>query len=156
MLDRWRGERPVSRPGPPENAFAKLASLPHIGIAIGDIFRVPSEYLKFHSKSANRFGVVVALETKPGDQHPRVAHLIVGSTKPDNDPTVLCVEVMAGEGDLAEDTIFACDESSEVALAVLRDQDICRYVGRLSSTRVQQLHLAIRESLTLGPLKVLL
>ena len=58
--------------------------------------------------------------------------------------------VEAGEGQLAEATYFACDEASTVELAVLRNPSECRYVGRLSQTRVEELLDAVRLGQTLG------
>jgi hypothetical protein len=139
--------------GPLENAFAKLAALPYIGVAAGDVFRVPSGYLSFKSDRPFRFCVVVALQTLPDDQNPSIAHVIVGSTRPDVVPGVRCVRVEVGEGGLALPTYFACDEESQLPLAILRDNTICRYLDRLSQQRVAELHEAIRQSPYLGPLK---
>lgn len=140
-----------SRPAPKlEDLYSQLARLPHLGVEPGDIFRVPSRHLNFRSTRPNRFAVIVALVTESGAKHPSSAHMIVGSTKPDFISDVPSVRIEAGEGDMAEPTYFACDEASTVLLEVLRDRSECRYVGRLSETRLEELIIAVRLGQTRG------
>jgi len=143
----------ISRPRPTlEDIYSQLAAMPHLGVEAGDIFHIPSEHLNFRSDRPFRYCAVVALEAAPGDKHPTRAHLIVGSTRPDFDTSVPCVEVAAGSGGLAEITFFACDEASDVPLHILRDRSQCQYLDRLDRDQVRQLHDAIRKSPTLGHL----
>ena len=144
-----RMRRPV--PGNlPESELAKLRRV-SLGVEPGDVFRVPSCHLNWSSTSAYRFCVVAALEQLRGDDNPSIAHLVVGSKRPDIDPTVPLVKVEAGEADLDLATYFAFDMSSAVSLTILRDRSECAYKGRLDRRRVDEMRDAIGRSAILGP-----
>lgn len=133
----------VGRVTLPEEALQQLLQ-PHIGVAVGQIWVIPSQHLNWTSNSAYRWCALLALEDGAGGPPPIRAHFVVGSTKREFDRSVPVVEIPAGEGGLQELTLFAFKMSTPMPLGLLRAEG--DYKGTLSMARIEAMLAAIRTS----------
>ncbi len=135
-----RGQGRTSLP----DEVLKQLKQPHLGVGVGQIWVIPTEYLNWKSVSSSRWCVLLALEDGVTGPPPVRAHFVVGSTKPEFDNLVSVVDVPAGEGGLEERTLFAFKASSPVALSLLRVEGV--FKGTLSSDWIDMMFAAITDS----------
>jgi len=129
----------------PEEALQKLRQL-DVLVTIGDIWGIPEPELNYRSGKPYRFAVVVAVELDPETTKPVLAHLVVGSTRPERYPSIPEVVIPAGNAGLREDTYFSFRESSP--LAVRRLKEVGRFIGRLSVELLPRIDRAIASTKT--------
>ncbi len=109
-------------------------------VAVGDVWWLPAHVANYPG-GKDRYCLVVALETRPGQTQPSQAHFIVGSTAKGGGVEIV---VQPGEAGPGQQTFFRFWQSGAADISTFVNSG--KRVGSISVARLPEISTAVRDS----------